>query len=50
MKEVIKSLKPHPIVIITLAVLAVSLLAYTASIKKEVQFKFLDYIEFKASD
>lgn len=36
MKEIIKSLKPHPIVIVVLALLAVGLLAYTASIKKGV--------------
>lgn len=50
MKEMIKSLKPHPVVILALALLVVGLLAYTASIKKEVEFRFLDYITFKASD
>lgn len=50
MREIIKSLKPHPVVILALALLVVGLLAYTASIKKEVEFRFLDYITFKASD
>ena len=50
MREIIKSLKPHPVVILALALLVVGLLAYTASIKKEVECRFLDYITFKASD
>lgn len=50
MKNIIKHLKPHPVVIVVVVVLFVGLLAYTTSIKREVEFKFLDYITFRASD
>lgn len=50
MKNIIKSLKPQPVVVIVVVVLIVVLLCYTTSIKKEVEFKFLDYVTFKASD
>jgi len=50
MKNIIKHLKPHPVVIVVVVVLVVSLLGYTTSIKREVEFKFLDYITFRASD
>lgn len=50
MKDFIEQLKPHPVVIIVLVLFVVGLLAYTVSIKKEVEFRFLDYIIFKASD
>lgn len=49
-KEMIKSLKPHPVVVVVLGFLVIGLLAYAVCIKKEVEFTLFEYVTFKAKD
>lgn len=51
MSNLIKNFKPNPFVIIIGFIILASLIAYTVSIKKEVEVNFYnDFFIFKAND
>lgn len=51
MNNLIKNLKPNPYLITILFIILTALIAYSVSIKKEVQVKFYnDFFIFKAND
>lgn len=51
MNNLIKNFKPNPFVIILSFIILATLIAYTVSIKKEVEVNFYnDFFIFKAND
>lgn len=50
MKDFIKQLKPHPVVIVGTLILLTGVIIYSVTVKKNVEVQISDCFHFKATD
>jgi hypothetical protein len=50
MKDFIKYLKPHPMIILGMLILLAGVIIYSVTLKRNVEVQIPDYFIFRASD